>query len=143
MRTLLFFLGFLPLFVEADDQLLVVYHIATASERRQHIALRNLENYFLELEEQGEQATVKVLLEGDGVSLLNKAIENPYLQQRILGLHRDGAQFVVGRESVERRGFDLERDLLTQPVYQVVDNGILALVNLQQQGYAYTPYLAR
>ncbi len=122
---------------------LVVYHIATADERQQNIALLNLENHLDELQERGLTATIKVLLEGEGVELFSQAIREPKLQQRILGLQRRGVAFLLGRESVQQRGLDLQRDMLSHAIDDVVDNGLLELVRLQQLGYAYIPYLPR
>lgn len=122
---------------------LVVYHIATANERQQHFALLNLENHLDELYQLGQSAEIKVLIEGEGVRLLSKAIRQPLLQQRILGLQRKGVAFVVGRESLKRRGLDAQRDTLFHAIDRVVDNGLLELVRLQQRGYAYIPYLPK
>lgn len=121
----------------------VVYHIATDEVHRQQIALLNLENHLMDLAEQKRQATIKVLLEGGGVSLLSRALRDPRLQQRMISLHRKGVELLLGRDSVERQGLELERDLFRGTVDEVVENSILTLVALQQQGFAYIPYVTR
>jgi intracellular sulfur oxidation DsrE/DsrF family protein len=121
----------------------VVYHIATADQRQQQIALLNLANHLDELREQGRRGQIKVLLEGDGVELFVLALESPRIQQQILSLHRKGVRFVMAQGSLKRKGLELQHDLLSHVVDQVVDNGVLELVRLQQQGYAYIPYIER
>ncbi len=148
MRRIQSLLLFLSLFISlqltaAGAEQRVVYHIATADQRQQQIALLNLENHLDELSELGQRGTIKVLLEGEGVELFAKALERPRIQQRILSLHRKGVRFVLGQNSLKQQGLELRRDLLTHAVDQVVENGVLELVKLQQQGYAYIPYLAR
>ncbi|MBT3309541.1 MAG: hypothetical protein HOL04_05460 [Gammaproteobacteria bacterium] len=144
MRLILLLIAFLPTMSMAQgERVQVVYHIATADHYRQHIALLNLENHLVDIKEQQADATIKVLLEGDGVLLFSRALYEAHLQQRIVSLRRNGVLFLLGMDSVQQRGLDLKQDLLGSAVDEVVESGILTLINLQQQGFAYVPYVSR
>lgn len=121
-------------------EVLAVYHISTAEPYRQHIALLNIENHLSDLREQGVEASIRVLLEGDGVTLMVRAAQEPMLQQKIHRLRSRGVRFLVGENSLLQRGLAVERDLMAIGSGDLVENGILTLVDLQQQGYAYIPY---
>ncbi len=108
--------------------------------QQQQFALLNMENYLAEMRSRQQSVVVKVVLEGEGVLLLARALEQPQLQQRIRGLQRYGVQFVLGRASVRQQRLVLQRDLLLSSTDQIVENAILELARLQQQGFAYIPY---
>lgn len=143
MPIVLLTLLLLPSLLWAGAPVQVVYHIATKDAHQQHIALLNLENHLQDLGERQREAEIKVLLEGEGISLLVRAIEEPRLQQRVIALQRAGVTFLVGGDSIKQQGIDPQKDLFQSAVSTLVDNSMLTLVTLQQQGFAYIPYTTR
>ncbi len=125
-----------------SSEVLAVYHISTPERQRQHIALLNIENHLADLREHQVEASIRLLLEGDGVTLLVRAAQEPLLQQKIHRLRSRGVQILVGKGSLLQRGLEVERDLMAIGSGDLIENGILTLVKLQQQGYAYIPYVA-
>lgn len=126
----------------SSPEVQAVYHISTADHHRQYIALLNIENHLSDLREQGDKASIRVLLEGDGVTLMVRAAQEPQLQQKIHRLRSRGVRFLIEAGSLLQRGLEAERDLMAISSDDLVENGILTLVDLQQQGYAYIPYAA-
>ncbi len=129
-------------YADHEKSVKVVYHIATADNFRHYFALQNLENQLQDLRQRNRAADIKVLLEGEGIFLLLKAVEDRPLQRRITSLRGQGVHFLLERESLPQLGLKAPYPLFGVSEEDWVDNGILALVEWQRQGYAYIPYVA-
>ena len=147
MRLLLFLLALLasPLeWADAREQpdVLVAYHLSTADEHRQQIALLNIKNHLEDLYEQGRSFSIKVVLDGGGVALLVRAQQQLRIQQQLKRLRSQGIDFLVERQSLQEADADWGgwEEAVRLVEGELVESSILALVALQQQGYSYIPY---
>ena len=123
---------------------LVAYHLSTADEHRQQIALLNMKNHIEDLREQGKSASIKMVLDGDGVALLMRAQQQLQVQQLLKRLRSQGVDFLAERQPLQSADADWGgwEEALRLVEGRLIESSILTLVELQQQGYAYLPYPA-
>lgn len=149
MRLLLFLLawvispqGWAEVGKPADVR--VAYHLSTADEHRQQIALINLKNHLEDLYGQGKSFSIKVVLDSGGVALLVHAQQRLQIQQQLKRLRLQGVDFLVERQPLQNTDADWGgwEEALRLVEGELIESGILKLVELQQQGYAYIPYPA-
>ena len=116
----------------------VVYHINYngGEDDRAYIgAMRNIQNHINAVG--AENMDIKVVLHGNGVGLLARAMENDKLQSRVLNLRGQNAQFHVCNNTLVGREISYENDLFEVFEDDIVPSGVAELSHLQLQGYTY------
>lgn len=125
----------------------VVYHINYDDANKQSSTLRNIQNHINAVG--GENLDVKVVMHGNGLSLLVKADAlanipkfksanaNQTMTQKIDQLKMQGVQFNVCANTVKGRNIKIERDLYEVDDSDIVPSGVAELAYLQTKGYVY------
>jgi len=109
----------------------VVFHIDFDDEKRILMALGNFKNLLKEINE--ESSSLCLLANGSSVKLFLKYMAEDYADD-ILALAESGVKFYVCNNSLNKFDLNLE-DMV--PVCEVVKAGVLKLIELQNDGYAY------
>ncbi|TBN39464.1 hypothetical protein EYE42_10585 [Paracoccus subflavus] len=98
-------------------------------------ALNNIRN---QLDAVGtENADIRVVLHGDGINLLQIARNDQTLQGLIAGLKSEGVRFLVCNNTLTGRDINAETDLFDVWPEDIVPAGVVEIVRLQQEGFAY------
>lgn len=129
----------------AADKQKVVYHINGADAQQQKAALGNISNHINAVN--SDALDVKVVLHGDGVSLLlfpdqqsktrmNAANATEEMQVKVAGLKQQGVQFQVCANTLKGRQIPMDA-LYDVSEADVVPSGVAQLGILQAQGYSY------
>lgn len=116
----------------------VVYHInAPGGEAgtAYRAALNNIQNHITAVGK--DNITIKVVLHGNGVSLLSEAKNNQKLQSDVTSLKTQNVQFLVCNNTLTSRKINYETDLFEVFEDSIVPSGVAELSHLQQQGYTY------
>ena len=131
----------------AAEKQRVVYHINNDNPKAQAGALRNIQNHINAVG--AENLDLKVVLHGDGVSLLllpdavsevrNMKFGNATdeMGAKISGLKGQGVQFQICNNTLKGRKIDYEEHLYDVDEADIVPSGVAQLAILQGQGYAY------
>ena len=114
-----------------DAKRKVVFHVDSDQEGRLLMALENTKNLFKEVP--AEQCSVHVVANGKAVILFRKDRAAKYASE-MKALHEKGVRFKACRNAMSNNNVE-KSDLLG--VCDVVPAGILELINLQQEGFAY------
>lgn len=115
-----------------------VYHVTEGSGLIGHGRYRNL----LQIARNHLQAVgvgrldLRVVLQGDGVELLELAKSDSDLAVRIDALKRDGVRFLICRNTIMGRDLD-PAELYGVTAEDIVPAGIAEATSLVQQGYVY------
>ncbi len=109
----------------------VVFHVDWDQEERLLMALENIKNLFKEI--QPQQCSVQIVANGKAVNLFRKDRAVKYASE-MEELHKLGVRYKACRNAMARNHLE-KADLLE--VCEVVPAGILELINLQQEGFAY------
>jgi|YelNatPaOPRAMG01_1025707.scaffolds.fasta_scaffold10175_3 intracellular sulfur oxidation DsrE/DsrF family protein len=107
----------------------VVFHLDEDSGARLTLALNNIENLYKEIPP--GQTDVRLVANGTAVRLF---VGGQAEAERISRLSAAGAHFLLCRNSLG--GLSIPRESLLAPC-EIVPAGILELVRLQQEGFAY------
>ncbi len=108
-----------------------VFHVDQNDEQVFNLALNNVINLLNAIP--GQEHELIVLLNGPAVSLVTREAAVSFLE-RIQELSAQGVRFQVCENALKR--FEVSRDsLIAEP--QVVPAGIVVLIDLQNQGFAY------
>jgi uncharacterized protein len=116
---------------QMDVKRKVVFHVDWDQEERLLMALENTKNLFKEISPQ--QCTVYMVANGKAVNLFRKDRAAKYAAE-MEDLHRQGVRFKACRNAMAKNNVD-KADLLE--VCEVVPAGILEIINLQHEGFAY------
>jgi uncharacterized protein len=114
-----------------DAKRQVVFHLDWNQEERLLMALENTKNLFKEIPPQ--QCTVHMVANGKAVNLFRKDRAAKYASD-MEDLHKQGVRFKACRNAMAKNKVD-KPDMLE--VCDVVPAGILELINLQHEGFAY------
>ena len=123
---------------ERYGQQKVVYHInynGGEDDKRYRGAMRNIQNHINAVG--AENLDLKVVLHGNGVSLLRSAVTNDPLQMAITNLKTQNVSFHVCNNTLVGREIDYENDLFEVFDDDIVPSGVAELAHLQAQGYTY------
>jgi intracellular sulfur oxidation DsrE/DsrF family protein len=115
----------------------VVYHInydGGQDDKGYRAALNNIQNHINAVER--DNIDVKVVLHGNGVSLLKNAVGNQKLQMDVTGLKAQKVTFAVCNNTLVGRKID-KASLFEVFDEDIVPSGVAELSYLQQQGYTY------
>lgn len=116
----------------------VVYHInytGGEEDKAYRAALRNIRNHIDAVG--ADNMDIKVVLHGNGVSLLKNAVTNQTLQSDVLGLKAHRVAFNVCNNTLVGRKINYATDLFEVFEDEIVPSGVAELSHLQQQGYTY------
>jgi uncharacterized protein len=109
----------------------VVFHLDRDEEDRLTLALENIKNLLKEVSH--EQCRVGVVANGKAVTLFHKDKIGKHAAD-MEELHKFGVRFMACRNALAKNKME-KSDLFA--VCEVVPAGILELIDLQAQGYAY------
>lgn len=113
----------------------VVYHINYKDEAHLKAAMGNVKNHINALGK--DKVDIKVVMHGDGLELLRQANDSPDMQQRVVGLKKDGVAFQVCNNTLVGRKINYKNDLFDVSEKDIVPSGVAEVANLQQKGYVY------
>jgi intracellular sulfur oxidation DsrE/DsrF family protein len=108
-----------------------VFHVDQKDAQVFNLALNNVINLLKAIP--GQEHDLIVLLNGPAVSLVTRE-EAAFFQEMIQGLSAQGVRFQVCENALHR--FEVSRDNLIGEC-QVIPAGIVGLIDLQNQGFAY------
>jgi intracellular sulfur oxidation DsrE/DsrF family protein len=116
----------------------IIYHITEAGDDRAGRMvgwLGSMQNHFAALKP--GQLDLAVVMNGDGINLLVKAKTDSDLQSRITKLKKQGARFLVCRNTLVSRGIDPATDLYDVKTDDLVAAGVAEIALLEGEGYGY------
>ena len=108
-----------------------VFHVDQKDEQVFNLAVNNVINLLNAIP--GQEHNVIVLLNGPAVGLMTREAVVSFLE-RIQGLVSQGVRFQVCDNALKR--FEVSRESLTAEC-QIIPAGIVGLIDLQNQGFAY------
>lgn len=108
-----------------------VFHVDQKEEPVFSLAINNVINLLNAIPEQEHELIV--LLNGPAVGLMTREAAVPF-GERIQGLVAQGVRFQVCDNALKR--FEVSRESLI-PECQIIPAGIVGLIDLQNQGFAY------
>ena len=148
IREFLALILFLPgLVLAGAETQKVLYHLDSGDPGKQRDVLRMIQNHINAVEP--ARIDLLVVLNGNGISLLLErdalsrtrdtapAGAGQQLIAEVDNLRVQGVHFLVCGASLRTRNVDWETDLHHVENKQVLENGMLAMVRLQQEGYSY------
>lgn len=97
-------------------------------------ALNNIRNHINAVGK--DNLDLRVVMHGNGIGLVQKAVENQQLQGLIAGLKAEGVQFVVCNNTLTGRDINPD-DLFEVWPEDIVPSGVAELGKLQMEGFAY------
>ncbi|MEK7712256.1 MAG: DsrE family protein [Pseudomonadota bacterium] len=118
-----------------QDKQKVVYHINYNDEKQLNGALGNVKNHINAIGK--DKIDVKVVMHGNGVDLLKVANTNLDMQQKVIGLKKDGVAFQVCNNTLKAKKISYKNDLFDVSEKDIVPSGVAEVANLQQKGYVY------
>jgi uncharacterized protein len=139
--VVLFLHGLTDISASADERYgkqKVVYHInynGGEEDKVYRAALKNIQNHINAVG--AENLEVKVVLHGNGVSLLADAKTNDKLQMDVTSLKSQNVAFNVCNNTLVGRNISYENDLFEVWEEDIVPSGVAELSRLQQMGYTY------
>ena len=113
----------------------VVYHVNFDDPKRQKGALRNIQNHINAVGK--ENLDLRVVMHGNGLSLLMRANEDMNFQSTVLNLKQQGIGFKVCENTLKGRKINYETQLFEVDKSDIVPSGVAEIAHLQQQGFAY------
>ena len=118
-----------------DDKQKVVYHINYNDEKQLNAALGNVKNHVKAIG--ADKLDIKVVMHGNGLDLLKIANTDLNMQQKVIGLKKDGVAFQVCNNTLVSKKIDYKNDLFDVSKADIVPSGVAEVANLQQKGYVY------
>jgi uncharacterized protein len=118
-----------------QDKQKVVYHINYNDEAQLKAALGNVKNHISAIGK--DKIDVKVVMHGNGVDLLKTANTDLDMQQKVIGLKKDGVAFEVCNNTLVNKKINYKNDLFDVSEKDIVPSGVAEVANLQQRGYVY------
>jgi hypothetical protein len=118
-----------------EEKQKVVYHINYNDEKQLNAALGNVKNHINAIGK--DKIDVKVVMHGNGVDLLKTANTDLDMQQKVIGLKKDGVAFQVCNNTLKSKKINYKNDLFDVSEKDIVPSGVAEVANLQQKGYVY------
>jgi intracellular sulfur oxidation DsrE/DsrF family protein len=118
-----------------QDKQKVVYHINYNDEKQLAAALGNVKNHISAIGK--DKIDVKVVMHGNGVDLLKVANTDLNMQQKVIGLKKDGVAFEVCNNTLVNKKINYKNDLFDVSEKDIVPSGVAEVATLQQKGYVY------
>jgi uncharacterized protein len=112
-----------------------VYHVGMGERPAQKFALRNIQNH---IDAVGRKnIDLRMVVVGDGVTLLQRARSDEDLKAAIDSLKLLGVTIHVCRDTLAARKLDYRKDLYDVTAADLVPSGVAEIARLQMLGYAY------
>lgn len=118
-----------------QDKQKVVYHINYNDEKQLGAALGNVKNHISAIGK--DKIDVKVVMHGNGLDLLKIANTDLDMQQKVIGLKKDGVAFKVCNNTLVNKKINYKNDLFDVSEKDIVPAGVAEIATLQQKGYVY------
>lgn len=119
----------------AADVQKVVYHVGMDELPAQKFALRNIQNHIDAVG--SKNIDLRMVVAGDGVTLLQRARNDENLKAAIDSLKLLGVKVLVCQTTLAARKLDFKKDLYDVAAADLVPNGVAEIARLQMRGYAY------
>lgn len=113
----------------------VVYHVNYDDPKTQKGALRNIQNHINAVG--AENLDLRIVMHGNGVSLLKRAAENQDFEASVANLKNQNIKFKVCANTLKGRKINYEADLYDVSKDDIVPSGVAELAHLQGQGFSY------
>ena len=113
----------------------VVYHINYDDPKKQKGALRNIQNHINAVG--AEKLDLRVVMHGNGLSLLMRANEDQNFESGVANLKSQGIGFKVCANTLKGRKISYEDDLYDVDEEDIIPSGVAELAHLQAEGYSY------
>ena len=113
----------------------VVYHVNYDDPKKQMGALRNVQNHINAVGK--ENLDLRVVMHGNGLSLLMRANEDANFESRVINLKDQGIGFKVCANTLRGRKISYEDDLFDVDEEDIVPSGVAEIAHLQAEGYSY------
>ena len=84
-----------------------------------------------------DRLDLRVVLQSEGVDLLERARHNSELRQKIDKLRADGVRFLICRNTLVARGINPDVDLYDVKREDIIRAGVGEIASLQAQGFVY------
>ncbi len=126
-----------------EKQQKVVYHINYDDTKTLNAALGNIKNHINAVCKQGDTTPCKdkldlrVVMHGNGLGLLAQANTDLDMQQKVIGLKKQGVAFAVCKNTLVGKKINYKNDLFDVSEKDIVPSGVAELAILQNKGYAY------
>ena len=121
--------------MSGNDKQKVVYHINYNDEKQLNAAMGNVKNHINAIGK--DKIDVKVVMHGAGLDLLKVANTDLNMQQKVIGLKKDGVEFKVCNNTLVGKKINYKNDLFDVSEKDIVPAGVAEIATLQQQGYVY------
>ena len=113
----------------------VVYHVNYDDPKKQKGALRNIQNHINAVG--AENMDLRVVMHGNGLTLLMRANEDPNFESGVANLKSQGIGFKVCANTLKGRKISYEDDLYDVDQEDIIPSGVAEIAHLQAQGYSY------
>ena len=113
----------------------VVYHVNYDDPKKQKGALRNIQNHINAVG--AENMDLRVVMHGNGLTLLMRANEDPNFESGVANLKSQGIGFKVCANTLKGRKISYEDDLYDVDQEDIVPSGVAEIAHLQAEGYSY------
>ncbi len=113
----------------------VVYHVNYDDPKKQTGAMRNIQNHINAVG--ADKLDLRVVMHGNGVSLLKRANENPDFEAKVASLKSQNIKFKVCANTLKGRKINYDNDLYDVSNEDIVPSGVAELAHLQAQGFSY------
>jgi intracellular sulfur oxidation DsrE/DsrF family protein len=126
-----------------SDKQKVVYHVNYDDTKLLNAALGNIKNHINAVCKEGDttpckdKLDIKVVMHGNGLGLLKQANTDLDMQQKVIGLKKQGVGFDVCGNTLKGKNINYKNDLFEVSEKDIVPSGVAELARLQQQGYVY------
>jgi intracellular sulfur oxidation DsrE/DsrF family protein len=84
-----------------------------------------------------DRLDLRIVMQSEGVDMLERAKHNEVLRERIDKLRADGVRFLICRNTLISRGIDPDRDLYGVKREDIIRAGVGEIAALQAQGFVY------
>ena len=112
-----------------------VYHINYDDPKKQKGAMRNIQNHINAVGK--DNLDLRVVMHGNGVSLLARANDDMNFQSSVINLKQQGIGFKVCNNTLNGRKISYEDDLYDVAKSDIVPSGVAEIAHLQANGFSY------
>lgn len=113
----------------------VVYHVNYDDPKKQKGAMRNIQNHINAVGK--ENLDLRVVMHGNGLTLLMRANEDMDVQSSVVNLKDQGVGFKVCANTLRGRKINYEMDLYDVEQTDIVPSGVAEIAHLQADGFSY------
>lgn len=127
-----------PLTLEAADKMhKVAIHVDDNDPKRMNMALNNIQNLKKYYDAKGEAVQIELVAYGPGLHMLRSDTSPVKNRIATMALEIDGLQFSACGNTHSRMSKKAGKDVVLLSEATKVPSGVVRLVELQEQGYAY------